>query len=149
MHAMLTYWMDLNDPLRAFENVRRRMGQVLREYDETASAQTRASYPRASLRDTKDAFVLAAEVPGVAEGDLKITATLDSLTVSGERKAAAPEGYAVHRQERGALRFARSFALPAKIDVEKITAGLKHGVLTVTMPKHPESQPKSITVKAQ
>lgn len=146
---MLTYWMDLNDPLRAFENVRRRMGQVLREYDETASAQTRASYPRASLRDTKDAFVLAAEVPGVAEADLKITATLDSLTVTGERKSSVPEGYAAHRQERGALRFARSFALPAKIDVEKITAGLKHGVLTVTMPKHPESQPKSITVKAQ
>jgi HSP20 family protein len=149
MHAMLTYWMDLNDPLRAFENVRRRMGQVLREYDETANTQARASYPRASLRDTKDAFVLAAEVPGVAEADLKITATHDSLTVTGERKSSAPEGYAAHRQERGALRFARSFALPAKIDVEKITAGLKHGVLTVTMPKHPESQPKSITVKAQ
>jgi HSP20 family protein len=146
---MLTYWMDLNDPLRAFENVRRRMGQVLREYDETASTQARASYPRASLRDAKDAFVLAAEVPGVAEADLKITATHDSLTITGERKSTAPEGYAVHRQERGGLRFARSFALPAKIDVEKITAGLKHGVLTVTMPKHPESQPKSITVKAQ
>jgi HSP20 family protein len=149
MHAMLTYWMDLNDPLRAFENVRRRMGQVLREYDETANTQARASYPRASLRDVKDAFVLAAEVPGVAEADLKITATHDSLTVAGERKSSVPEGYAAHRQERGALRFARSFALPAKIDVEKITAGLKHGVLTVTMPKHPESQPKSITVKAQ
>ena len=146
---MLTYWMDRNDPFRAFDNVRRRMDQVLREYDETATTRARASYPRASLRDTKDGFVLTAEIPGVAEGDLKITATLDSLTVAGERKASAPEGYAVHRQERGALRFARSFALPAKIDVEKITAGLKHGVLTVTMPKHPESQPKAITVKTQ
>lgn len=150
---MLTYWMDLNDPLRAFENVRRRMGQVLREYDETAAetatTQARASYPRASLRDAKDSFVLAAEIPGVAEADLKITATHDSLTITGERKSTAPEGYAAHRQERGALRFARSFALPAKIDVEKITAVLKHGVLTVTMAKHPESQPKTITVKAQ
>ena len=146
---MLTYWMDLNDPFRAFDNVRRRMGQVLRDYDESAGPRARASYPHASLRDTKEAFVLTAEVPGVAEADLKITATHDSLTVSGERKASAPEGYAVHREERGALRFARSFALPAKIDVEKITAGLKHGVLTVTMPKHPESQPKAITVKAQ
>jgi len=146
---MLTYWMDLNDPFRAFENVRRRMGQVLREYDETATTQARMSWPRASLRDVKEAFVLAAEVPGVAEGDLKITATQDSLTIAGERTSRVPEGYATHRQERGAIRFARSFALPAKIDVEKITAGLKHGVLTVTMPKHPESQPKSITVKAQ
>ena len=146
---MLTYWMDLNDPFRAFDNVRRRMDQVLRDYDESAGQRARTIYPRASLRDTKEAFVLTAEVPGVAEADLKIAATHDSLTVSGERKTSAPEGYAVHREERGALRFARSFALPAKIDVEKITAGLKLGVLTVTMPKHPESQPKAITVKAQ
>ena len=141
--------MDLNDPFRAFDNVRRRMDQVLRDYDESAGLRARTSYPRASLRDAKEAFVLTAEVPGVAEADLKITATHDSLTITGERKASAPEGYAVHRQERGAIRFARSFALPAKIDVEKITAGLKLGVLTVTLPKHPESQPKAITVKAQ
>lgn len=146
---MLTYWMDMNDPLRAFDSVRRRMDQVLREYDETAVGRARASYPRASLRDTKEGFVLTAEVPGLAETDFNITATMDSITLSGERKTPAPEGYAVHRQERGALRFARSFGLPAKIDVEKITAGLKHGVLTVHMPKHPESQPRAITVKAQ
>ena len=146
---MLTYWMDMNDPFRALENVRRRMDQVLREYDDVAVNRPRASHPRASLRDTKEGFVLTAEVPGLAESDLNITATMDSLTLTGERKSVAPEGYAVHRQERGALRFSRSFALPAKIDVEKITAGLKHGILTVTMPKHPESQPKSITVKAQ
>jgi HSP20 family protein len=146
---MLTYWMDMNDPYRAFESVRRRMDQVFREYDEGASTRARLTYPCASLRDTKEAFVLTAEVPGLTEGDVQITATMDSLTLAGERKSVAPEGYAAHRQERGALRFARSFALPAKIDVEKITAGLKNGVLTVTMPKHPESQPKAITVKAQ
>ena len=74
---MLTYWMDMNDPFRAFENVRRRMDQVLREYDDVASTRTRANYPRASLRDTKEGFVLSAEVPGLAESDLQITATTD------------------------------------------------------------------------
>ena len=93
--------------------------------------------------------LLTAEVPGLGENDIQISATMDSLTIAGERKAAAPEGYAAHRQERGALRFARSFALPAKIDVDKVSASVKNGVLTVTMPKHPESQPKAITVKAQ
>ncbi len=146
---MLTYWMDMNDPYRALDSVRRRMDQVFREYDETANTRARITYPRTSLRDGKDAFVLTAEVPGVAESDLKITATMDSLTLTGERKSAVPEGYAAHRQERGAQRFARSFALPMKIDVDKITADLKHGMLTVVLPKHPESQPRSITVKAQ
>lgn len=146
---MLTYWMDVNDPFRAFEAVRRRMDQVFREYDESAAPRARITYPRASLRDTKEGFVLTAEVPGLADSDIQISATMDSLTVSGERKADAPQGYAVHRQERGSLRFARSFALPAKIDVDKVVASVKHGVLTVTMPKHPESQPRAITVKAQ
>lgn len=147
---MLTYWMDLNDPFRAFDAVRRRMDQVFREYDESAGSRARTTtYPRASLRDTKEAFLLSAEVPGLAESDIQISATTDSLTIAGERKATTPEGYAVHRQERGSLRFARSFALPAKIDLEKVTATVKHGVLTVTMPKHPESQPRAITVKAQ
>lgn len=146
---MLTYWMDVNDPFRAFDAVRRRMDQVFRDYDQSAGPRPRVTYPRASLRDTSEGFVLTAEVPGLGENDIQISATMDSLTIAGERKGKAPEGYAVHRQERGALRFARSFALPAKIDVEKITAGLKLGVLTVTMPKHPESQPKAITVKVQ
>jgi len=145
---MLTYWMDFNDPFRAFDNLRRRMDQVFREYDETAGSRARTTtYPRASLRDTKEAFVLTAEVPGLAESDLQLTATSDSLSIAGERKAQAPEGYSAHRQERGSFRFARSFALPARIDVEKVSAVVRHGLLTVHMPKHPESQPKSIAVK--
>ncbi|MBA3546492.1 MAG: Hsp20/alpha crystallin family protein [Nannocystis sp.] len=146
---MLTYWMDVNDPFRAFDAVRRRMDQVFREYDQSAGPRARTSYPRASLRDTHEGFVLTAEVPGLADNDIQISATMDSLTIAGERKSVAPEGYAVHRQERGSLRFARSFALPAKIDVDKVSASVKNGVLTVTMPKHPESQPRAITVKAQ
>lgn len=146
---MLTYWMDLSDPYRAFDTLRRRMDQVFREYDEGAGGRTRSvTYPRADLRDTKEAFVLTAEVPGLTDKDINISVTSDSLTVQGERKTPAPEGYAVHRQERGQLRFARSFGLPARIDTEKVTATVKHGVLTVTLPKHPESQPKSISVKA-
>jgi HSP20 family protein len=146
---MLNYWMDVNDPFRAFDAVRRRMDQVFREYDQSAAPRARTSYPRASLRDTQEGFVLTAEVPGLAENDIQISATMESLTIAGERKSVVPEGYAVHRQERGSLRFARSFALPAKIDVDKVSASVKNGVLTVTMPKHPESQPRAITVKAQ
>lgn len=147
---MMTYWMDLSDPYRAFDTLRRRMDQVFREYDAGTNGRARpVGYPRVDLHDTKEAFVLTAEVPGLTDKDVQISVTGDSLTIAGERKAAAPEGYAVHRQERGLLRFARSFAMPARVDVDKVTATVKNGVLTVTLPKHPESQPKSITVKAQ
>lgn len=144
---MLTYWMDLNDPFRAFDGLRRRMNQVFREYEPRGDGRT-GGLPRASLRDTKEAFVLTAEVPGLRESELELSVTGDSLAIRGERKLPAPEGYSAHRQERGALKFARSFAVPARIDPEKVTATIKNGLLTVTMPKHPESKPKAITVKA-
>lgn len=146
---MLTYWMDLSDPFRAFDTLRRQMDQVFREFDETSGSRNRAvNYPRAALRDTKEAFVLTAEVPGLTEKDLQLTATQDSLTIAGERKNTAPEGYAAHRRERGDFRFSRSFALPARIDVERVGAEVKNGLLTVTLPKHPDAQPKAITVKS-
>jgi HSP20 family protein len=145
---MLTYWMDLSDPLRAFDTLRRQVDQVFREFDETSGSRNRTlAFPRATLRDTKEAFVLTAEVPGLTEKDLQLTATQDSLTVAGERKPSNPEGYAVHRRERGELKFSRSFTLPARIDVERVGAEVKNGLLTVTMPKHPEAQPRSIAVK--
>jgi len=70
------------------------------------------------------------------------------LSVSGERKVSAPEGHAVHRRERPALRFARSVSLPVKIDAEKVTATVKDGVLTITLAKAPEARPRQITVRA-
>jgi HSP20 family protein len=147
---MLTYWMDVSDPLRTFDTLRRRMDQALREYGDIAEGPRgqALAYPRAGLRDTKDGFVLVAEVPGLTDSELQLSATQDSLTISGERKATAPQGYAVHRRERGDLRFSRSFALPNRIDADKVTAELKNGLLTVTMPRHPEAKPKSITVRS-
>lgn len=145
---MLTYWMDLSDPFRAFDTMRRQIDQVFREFDEGSGSRNRTlNYPRAALRDNKESFVLTAEVPGLSEKDLQLTATQDSLTIAGERKNTAPEGYAVHRRERGDLRFSRSFTLPARIDVERVSAEVKNGLLTVTLPKHPDAQPKAITVK--
>jgi HSP20 family protein len=98
--------------------------------------------------DTGNALVLKADVPGLTQGDLKLNYQNDTLTLAGERKDDVPEGYTAHRQERGDLRFSRSFTLPVRVDVERSTAELKDGVLTVTFPKHPESQPREITVKA-
>jgi HSP20 family protein len=145
---MLSYWMDFNDPLRTFEALRRRMDQTLREFADLEVRGQNLAFPRAGLRDNEDSYVLVAEVPGLTEKELQLSATQESLTISGERKAAAPKGYAVHRRERGDLRFSRSFALPARIDPDKVEAELKNGLLIVTMPKHPEAQPKQIMVKA-
>jgi HSP20 family protein len=70
------------------------------------------------------------------------------VTLKGERKVDVPEGLSVHRRERHAVRFAKSFELPTRVDADKVTATLKHGVLTLTLPKVAEAQPRQINVKA-
>jgi HSP20 family protein len=129
------------------DELRRTFEQTYRDTD-PASAQQASGWPRFSLWDEGRAIVLKADLPGVAQKDLQLQLTQDVLTVSGERRSDAPEGYSSHRQERRPARFARSFTLPCKVDGETITAQLKDGVLTVTLPKAAESQPRQIAVKA-
>ncbi len=52
----------------------------------------------------------------------------------------------MHRQERSPIRFSRSFTLPCKVDPDKSTAALKDGVLTVTLSKIPDEQPRQIAI---
>jgi HSP20 family protein len=101
-----------------------------------------------SFDDQGGAFVVRAELPGLSEKDLELTATATTLTLRGERKVEVPQGYSTHRSERTGYRFARTFELPSKVDSDRVEARLENGVLTVTLPKAPEAQPKQINVKA-
>jgi HSP20 family protein len=130
--------------LGAFDLLR----QLDRLFAEPESWEPRAGFPRVSFDDQGSAFVLRAELPGLSEKDLELTATATTLTVRGERKVEPPQGYSTHRSERTSYRFARTFELPSKVDSDRVDARLEHGVLTVTLPKAPEAQPKQISVKA-
>jgi HSP20 family protein len=101
----------------------------------------------AELRDEDDALVLRIDVPGVGEDDLAIEATQQGVTIRGQRKLDLAEGYQAHWRERKAHSFTRTFSLPCRIDVEKVSASLKHGVLALRFGKLPEEQPKQVTVK--
>jgi HSP20 family protein len=130
----------------AFDQLRHEMDRLL--FDFERAAPEGRTFPSARLQDTGQAFVVTAEVPGLGPKDVEITATGSTLTLKGERKVQAPNGYGVHRSERTSYKFARTFELPAKIDSEKVEAKLEHGVLTVTLPKAAEARPKQIAVKA-
>lgn len=104
------------------------------------------SAPEARLTDDGANLVLEAVVPGLQAEDIDLQATATGITVSGERKVTAPEGYKVHRQERIPYRFSRSFRLPIRINPEAVSAEVKGGILTVRLPKAPEVQPRKITI---
>ena len=150
---MLTRWYDIDREMAALNELHRRMN---RAFDEqwlgrplhASLSGMSGAWPRANLYDTGSSLTALIQVPGLSEGDLNVEVHGDILTVSGERKVDAPEGYRVHRTERGSRKFTRSFGLPCRVNPEKTTASLSDGVLKVTMDKHPESQPKQIAVSA-
>jgi HSP20 family protein len=109
---------------------------------------TNAHTSSVTFQDQGEAFVFRADVPGLTEADLHIDVSGNTLHLKGERKVDVPEGYSAHRRERTAYRFDKSYELPSRVDAEKATAALKHGVLTLTLPKVAEAQPRQIAVKA-
>ncbi len=94
--------------------------------------------PPVDLYETADEYVLTAELPGLSRDQIEIHAEERRIVIRGARGADSGreipcEQY--HRVERGHGRFSRAFMLPETIDVGAITADLKDGILTVTIPK--------------
>ena len=104
--------------------------------------------PAFEVKETTDAFVLKADLPGVAEPDLDISVHNSVLTVSGSRQAEERkegESYALYERQFGS--FSRSFSLPDMADGDRIEAKLDRGVLTLTIGKKAEARPRKISVK--
>jgi len=106
--------------------------------------------PAVNTRESDDAYYIELDLPGIKKEDIEITTEDNVLTISGERKyqeeAKEDEYYKV---ESAFGKFARSFTLPEKVDVDKIHAESKNGVLEVVIPKLPEevTKPKKIEIK--
>jgi HSP20 family protein len=144
---MLNYWNDFDDTLAMFDDFRRRM-DVLLGGGQPNRGYVNDTRPPISLRDDGKTLTLVAEVPGIPQENLKVSLHDDTLTISGERASTLPEGYTLHRRERPQMQFSRSFTLGVKIDPEKTQAELKNGILTLTLERAAEAQPRLIAVKA-
>ena len=153
---MLTRFSDFNDwPSFGFADfsrgyaphtqLRHELDRLLGDFERGARVPTGSAV---SFEDDGTNFVFRADVPGLSENDFQINVAGNTLTLRGERKLEVPEGHSVHRRERSAFRFDKSYQLPARVDADKATATLKHGVLTLTLPKVAEAQPRQISVKA-
>lgn len=107
--------------------------------------------PRVDISETDEEFRVTAELPGLDEEDFEVSLEEDVLTIKGEKKVEKQEerkGYTHVETSRGS--FQRAFRLPLEVDPDSVTASYKKGVLTVTLPKHPEAQrqPRVIPVTA-
>jgi HSP20 family protein len=100
--------------------------------------------PAVNILETKDAYILEAEMPGVNKEGLSINVEGEILSLTGRRQPVSGPGLLY--RESGQADFRRAFELDPSIDTAKITAQLEQGILSVTLPKAEKAKPRQITV---
>lgn len=119
------------------------------DYDgaSTSSAATADWIPSADVEEYKDRFVLKLDVPGVDVSAIDITLDQGVLSVSGERaRDQLAKEVERSRSERPHGRFHRRFTLPDTVDTAAVHATGRNGIVEVTIPKQPKSQPRRIQI---
>jgi len=107
-------------------------------------------FPLVNLTEDDDNLYLSAELPGASPDKLEVSVKGDTLILRGQVLGAeAGEEVNFHRRERESGGFRRTLTLPAKIDVDRIDAAFKNGVLNVTMPKTAEAKAHHISIKTE
>jgi len=106
--------------------------------------------PKVDISETNGDLVVAADLPGLNREDVSIRIENNVLTLKGEKKREEEkEGTNYYRVERCCGSFTRSFALPSTVDTNKVKAGFKDGVLTITLPKTEEAKGKEIPIAVE
>jgi HSP20 family protein len=122
--------------------------QLSRAWEDLERYQQDPAYAGGShLRDKGSELVLTVELPGVGKDNIELSVTGDNVFVRAAREVETPKGYTAHRRERSSYKFEHAWKLPVPVDSQKAEAQIRDGVLTVTLPKSPNAQPKQIAVK--
>ncbi len=101
--------------------------------------------PEVNIYQTRDGYMLEAEMPGVSKDGLEIMLEGNELTIVGHRRNESPCGDRLVSECRSAS-FKRVFELDPAIDTAKISAKVEQGILTLTLPKSEQVKPRRITV---
>lgn len=103
--------------------------------------------PLTDIIETDQGVSMMLEMPGVGSDDVEITLENRVLTIRGKVEPMRPENLELAYAEYGEGDFERAFTLSENFDSDRIEAEMRGGVLTLTLPRVPEAQPKRIAVK--
>lgn len=117
------------------------------EFDRTASERTGFA-PKVDVVETADAYLVRAELPGVAKENLTVEVKENRLVLSGHKEVATQkeEGRFRYTESRSG-NFSRVFELPRNVKSDAIEATHKDGVLQLRIPKAEEAKPKTVEIK--
>jgi len=111
---------------------------------EPARTEEHFIVPSVDITETKDEFVLEADMPGVTKDSLEVLLEGSELTIVGRRPSTTTNQY-LHRESNAAA-FRRSFVLDPMIDATRVKAHIEDGVLRVHLPKAEEVKPRKVKV---
>jgi len=106
--------------------------------------------PATNISSREDKYILDVALPGLSKADIDINIEEDILTLSDKRETSPESTSSFRLREFNYAGFNKSYRLPEDVDVEKISASFKNGILTITLLKKEEAlpqPPKKITIK--
>ncbi len=116
---------------------------------QTTREEMRYLLPAVDIYEIDDALVVVCDVPGVDQSGISVNVDNNILTIEGKTLDREEDiSKEVHREYR-LVSYHRQFELTEVIDQEKISAELKHGVLTINLPKAEKAKPKKINIKVK
>ena len=144
------------NPFREMDDMQRRMSSLLElspfRRNSLTSDEENISVPEwaplVDIAEDSNGYLIKVELPGVDKKDVRVSVEKGVLSISGDRHQEHDEKKGkIHRIERSYGAFRRSFSVPEDADSAKIAADYKNGILTLHLPKVPETQPKQIEIK--
>ena len=151
--TVMTNW-DLFDEVRSAQDELVRLSRLPGLWSGQTGPQTGAGTasqawaPAVDITEGTDAYLVAAELPGIGTEDVELTFQDGLLTIQGERHpVAGAASEKVHRSERRHGAFRRSITLPSHVQADKIEASAQDGVLMILVPKAQEAHAKRIKIR--
>ncbi|MEV4509240.1 Hsp20/alpha crystallin family protein [Dactylosporangium sp. NPDC049525] len=138
------------DPRREVDELNSRFGQLIQSLisGEAGIGGSAGWSPPVDVEETEDAYVVDVDLPNVNPEDVNLEMRGEELRISGAFEERS-RGGVVRRQGRQTGEFEYMIDLPSDIDSDRVQAAYSNGVLTVTVPKTRNAQPRRIEIQAQ
>jgi HSP20 family molecular chaperone IbpA len=122
------------------------MNNVMKQETRDTTQDLPVALPAVNLYEHEHEVVIVTDLPGVSEQGVDLTVEKHVLTVSGKTEGTAPAGYELRYREFTPVEYRRTFSLTSDLDANRIQATMKHGVLTITLPKSEQAKPRKIAI---
>jgi HSP20 family protein len=134
------------DPFEALFNLQRSLEARLTSDWLQGQTTSEGPFPPINVFQQGGDLLAIIELPGIDKSSLQIEAKENTIRIAGKKAVSYPEGVSVHRRERVAGEFDRTFSVPVQLEPDSIKAEYRDGILALFLPRSERDKPRTITV---